>query len=118
MASRSAAERSGRWAENAAAWYLRLCGYHIVARRFLTPAGEIDIVARRGRITAFVEVKLRSTLNDAAEAVTVRQQRRLADAAALWLARNRTAGAVRFDAILVAPWRLPRHIADAFRPDR
>jgi len=80
-------------------------GYRILARRFKTPAGEIDIVARRRGVLVFVEVKARERADEAAEAVTGRGKQRIAAAAALWLARNPTdAGrAIRFDVILVTP---------------
>lgn len=114
---RRTAERRGRTAETVAAWYLRLRGFGILARRVRTPAGEIDLVARRGRLLVFVEVKARPTLDAAAESLGPRQRKRLADAAAIWLAGHRHAGAIRFDVLLVAPWSVPRHIVDAFRPD-
>ena len=69
-ADRRLAERRGRRAETLAAWYLRLKGYRILARRYRTPVGEIDLIVRRGRLVAFVEVKRRPTEAEAAEAVT------------------------------------------------
>ena len=115
-AGRQIAFRLGLTAETRAAAWLMAKGFRIVARRWRSPVGEIDLVARRGRLLVFVEVKARAQLDDAAEAVTERQQRRIAAAAAAWLARNgRDAECdIRFDAILVAPWRLPRHIPAAF----
>lgn len=91
-------------------------GYRIVARRFRCPVGEIDIVARRGRILIFVEVKARVHLDEAAESILPRQQRRIAAAAAVWLARHPVDADchIRFDAVLVAPGRVPRHIPAAF----
>jgi putative endonuclease len=78
--------------------------------------GEVDLVARRGRLLVFVEVKARGRLDDAAEAVTQRQQRRITAAAEAWLASHEddVGCDIRFDAILVAPRRLPRHIPAAF----
>jgi len=114
---RRRAERWGRWAETAAALALLVKGYRIVARRLKTPAGEIDLLARRGRILAVVEVKARASLDGAAFALGPRQQRRLARAAAVAAARPRLAGLdIRFDVVLVAPWRWPRHLKDAWRP--
>ncbi len=117
--SRQVAFRLGLSAESRAAAYLIAKGYRIAARRWKSPVGEIDIVARRGNALVFVEVKARHTLDDAAYSVTGRQQRRIAAAATAWLAakpedsmRN-----IRFDAILVAPGRLPRHIPAAFETD-
>ena len=87
-----------------------------MARRFRSSVGEVDIVARRGRLLIFVEVKARSRLDDAAESLLPRQQRRIAAAAAAWLAEhpNDAESHIRFDAVLVAPRRIPRHIPAAF----
>ena len=117
-AARRTAERRGRAAEGLAAWYLRLRGYRILARRFRTAVGEIDIVARRGEVVAFVEVKARPTAAGAAESLGPRQRRRVAEAASLWLASHPAEDrAVRFDVLLIIPWRMPCHIVDAFRPE-
>jgi putative endonuclease len=115
--SRGRREAWGRWAESLAAWSLRLRGYRIVARRFRTPLGEIDLVARRGGLLAFVEVKARTDLDDAFAALGSRQRERTARAAELFLQRHpRYLGhALRFDVIAVRPWRLPRHLVDAWR---
>ena len=106
----------GLSAESRAAALLIAKGYRIVARRFRSPVGEIDIVARRGRALAFVEVKARGRLDDAAEAVIVRQQRRIIAAAEAWLASHPDDMNcdIRFDVMLVAPRSLPRHIVAAF----
>ncbi|MEX2642619.1 MAG: YraN family protein [Acetobacterales bacterium] len=75
-------------------------------------------IACRGGVVAFVEVKARRTADEAAESLGPRQRRRVAGAASLWLASRPEEGrAVRFDVLLVAPWRMPRHIVDAFRPE-
>lgn len=118
-ATRHAAERRGRRAETVAAWLLRAKGYRILARRFRVHAGEIDLIVRRGRVVAFVEVKARGTRADAAEAVSSHQRRRIASAAATWLARHdEMAGfTMRFDAVLVTPRHLPLHLTDCWRPD-
>ncbi len=102
-----------------AAAFLLAKGYRIAARRWRSAAGEIDIVARRGNLLIFVEVKARPTFDDAAYSVTPRQQRRIAAAAAIWLAEHASdAGRdMRFDAILVAPRRWPRHIEAAFETE-
>jgi putative endonuclease len=91
-------------------------GYWILARRYRTPHGEIDVVARRGDLLAFVEVKARASLDDAAYAVTPRQQQRIIDAAQGWLMAHpeHAEFELRFDVILVAPKRLPRHLKAAF----
>ena len=95
---------------------LRFKGYSIIDRRYKTPVGELDIVARRGKRIAFVEVKFRKNLSDAAYSVTFAQRGRIINAAKFWLQRNsqQSYDIVSFDVILVAPWRLPRHIAAAF----
>jgi len=116
---RVAAFRTGLSAESRAAALLVAKGYRIVARRFRSPVGEIDIVARRGRTLIFVEVKARTTLDGAAESLLPRQQRRIAAAAAVWLADrpDDSESHTRFDAILVAPGRMPRHIEAAFETE-
>jgi len=112
-------EREGRRAELAAAIWLGLKGYRIVERRAKTPLGEIDLVACRGRLLVFVEVKARATHNAAFEAVTVPQRRRVEEAARLWVGRRpRFSGfSWRFDVIAVAPKALPKHLRDAWRPE-
>ena len=116
---RRAAERRGRRAEAFAAWFLRLKGYRVLARRYRTPAGEIDLVVRRGRSVVFVEVKQRPDAEAALEAVTQASRRRIARAAALWVSRHPAAADLnqRFDVILARPGRLPRHLAAVFDSD-
>ncbi|MEX0854065.1 MAG: YraN family protein [Bauldia sp.] len=115
-ARRRAAERHGRRAEALAAWFMRLKGYRVLARRYRTPVGEIDLIVRRGNAIAFVEVKARSTRGEAVEAVSASARRRIARAAALWLAAHPAAAGLdlRFDVLVVAPPRLPRHLTNAF----
>ena len=114
---RRRAWRRGRLAESAAALLLRLKGFRILARGFRVPVGEIDIVARRGRLLAFVEVKARESAPAAADALTPRQRRRILKAADWFLARHPELAScdLRFDLVLLAPWRMPRHIGDAWR---
>jgi putative endonuclease len=106
----------GLSAESRAAAYLIAKGYRIVARRWRSPVGEIDIVARRRGVLIFVEVKARERLDDAAEAVIESQQRRIIAAAEAWLATYPDHGNrdIRFDVVLVAPRSIPRHIMAAF----
>jgi putative endonuclease len=113
---RVAAFRLGLSAESRAAMLLIAKGYRIAARRWKTPVGEIDIVARRRRDLAFVEVKARDTLDAAAESVSERSKQRIIAAAEFWLAHHPDDADcfIRFDAILIAPGKLPRHIANAF----
>jgi len=103
-------------AESRAAALLIAKGFRILARRFKSPVGEIDIVARRRQLLVFVEVKARAGLDEAAWSVTSRQQQRIAAAAEAWLAIHGDADFrdIRFDVILVAPGKLPRHITGAF----
>ena len=110
---RAAAERRGRRGEGLAALYLRLKGWRILARRVRTPRGEIDLVARKGRTVAFVEIKWRARADDLALALDAHRLRRVVAAAEA--VGHRYAGAgddLRIDAILVAPRRWPRHIAN------
>ncbi len=95
-------------------------GYRIVARRWKTPLGEIDIIARRRGTLVFVEVKARERADDAAEAVTERTKRRIIATAELWLAHHPedVQRDTRFDVILVAPGSMPQHIANAFDASR
>ena len=114
--ARVAAFNSGVSAETTAAEYLAARGYVILATRFKTPYGEIDLVAQSQTLIAFVEVKARARLDDAAYAVTPRQQKRIIDAAQAWLADHPEHGQfdLRFDAMLIAPNRPPRHLIAAF----
>jgi putative endonuclease len=113
---RVAAFRTGLSAESRAAAYLMAKGYRILAKRLRTPHGEIDIVAKRRNLIAFVEVKARASLDEAAFAVTPRQQARIIDAAQAWLVGHpeHAEFELRFDAILIAPRSLPRHLLAAF----
>jgi len=113
---RQVAFRFGLSAESRAAAYLIAKGHRIVARRWRSPVGEVDIVARRRNTLIFVEVKARERLDDAAAAILPRQQRRIIAAAEAWLARHPDDinSNIRFDVVLVAPRSLPRHIEAAF----
>lgn len=110
-------EQAGRRAETAAALWLQLKGYRIVDRRARMPACEIDLVARKGRFVVFIEVKSRRTHALALEAVTPQLRTRLEQAANQWVSRRRGLQDAlwRFDAVLLAPGRLPRHMRDAWR---
>jgi putative endonuclease len=116
---RQAAFRLGLSAENRAALYLVAKGFRVIARRWRSPVGEVDIVARAGNLLIFVEVKARARLDDAAYSVTDRQKRRIAAAASAWLADHPDDAMrdIRFDAVLVAPRRLPKHIPAAFEAE-
>lgn len=109
--TRQRAERGGRRAERLAALWLQLKGWKIIGRRVRTPVGEVDLVARRGRTVAFVEVKARSTVGEAALALDEYRLRRVAAAAeALAHRYAREGDDIRLDAIFVVPRRLPRHM--------
>ena len=114
--ARVAAFRTGLSAESRAAAFLIAKGYRILAKRFRTPHGEIDLVAKKRNLLAFIEVKARASLDEAAYAVTPRQQARIIDAAQGWLVAHpeHAEFELRFDAILIAPRHLPRHLLAAF----
>lgn len=118
--TRRVAETRGRRAETLAALLLRLKLYRILGRRVKTPLGELDLVAMTpAGLVCFIEVKARMNESAAAEAIANRQRERIARAATLYLSARpglRHTG-VRFDAILVMPRRLPRHLKDAWRPE-
>ena len=120
MADRKRAERRGRRAETLAALWLTLKGYTILARRVRNNAGEVDLIARRKNLIAFIEVKARKTHVLALEAVTATAKRRIARAAEIWMARRANLANCdwRFDIITLTPRSLPKHVKDAWRPDQ
>jgi len=109
-------ERKGRRAEWLAALALILKGYRIVAMRYKTPVGEIDLIARKGDLIALVEVKARADLLSGVDAVSYPAQRRIEAAGALYISRQRDSHLLswRCDIVVVSPWRWPRHVEDAF----
>lgn len=113
---RRRAERRGHAAEYWAALYLILKGYRILALRYRTPLGEIDLIVRRKDVVAFIEVKARRTETGAVDAVSYASQQRIRASADLWLSRRRDASklSLRFDIVAVMPRRMPRHFIDAF----
>jgi putative endonuclease len=113
--NRRKAEQRGRGAETLACWWLRLKGWRIVARRARVSGGEVDIVARRGRTLAFVEVKQRGSEQSAAMALDEYRLRRVAVAAERLAPRfARPGDEMRIDAIFLIPGRLPRHLANVW----
>ena len=115
MRDRRRAEQEGRRAEAIAALWLQLKGWRILARRARTPAGEVDLVARRGRIVAFVEVKARATLATVDLSLDRHRLRRVAAAAELLAPRYLRAGDdMRIDAVFVLPRHLPRHVPNVW----
>ncbi len=115
--ARQKAYRMGHTAEWRAVWRLRLAGYSILMRRYKTKLGEIDIVARRGNLLVFVEVKARANVTVAADALGGRQFGRVARAASLFIANHprHAACSVRFDAVLVGGF-WPRHLPGVWQP--
>ena len=107
---------TGLSAESQAAAFLTGQGFRILAQRFRTPYGEIDIVAGQRALIAFVEVKARASLDEAAYAVTPRQQARISNAAEIWLQTHpeHAEFELRFDVLLIAPGHPPRHLLAAF----
>ncbi|MEP7221095.1 MAG: YraN family protein [Novosphingobium sp.] len=113
--NRAEAEKRGRRGELLATWYLRLKGWRIVATRVKTPRGEIDLIARRGRTVAFVEVKWRKSAQDLGLAIDEYRLRRVAAAAEAVAARYAKNGEdQRIDVLLLAPGHWPRHIVNAW----
>ena len=113
--NRREAEQRGRWAETIACWYLRFKGWRILTRRARVPGGEVDIVARRGRTLAFIEVKARGTEEAAAVALDRYRLRRVAVAAERLTPRYMREGDdVRIDALFVVPRKLPQHLANVW----
>lgn len=114
---RAEAERRGRRGENLAAWWLRLQGWRIIAQRVKLPVGEVDLVARRGRTVAFIEVKWRRDAAGLDTAIDAARLRRVARAAEAIAPRHvRSGDTMQIDVILVTPWRWPRRIANAWQP--
>ncbi len=113
------AERRGRLAERICRWHLRLRGWRILAHDWRCPSGEIDIIARRGRVLAAIEVKSRGEIATAAVSLSARQRRRIARALEAFLAARPDLGGLelRFDLMLLEPLRPPRHWPGAWRLD-
>lgn len=114
--ARIAAQLGGHRGEALAAWFLRLQFYRIVARRYKTPVGEIDLIAERWGTTVFVEVKARSQAGTEAETLEAVNRSRISRAAQYWLARHpgKAETSLRFDVIFLARGRWPRHVINAF----
>jgi putative endonuclease len=114
--SRQRAEARGRWAERIAAFWLRCKGYRVLDKRARTAAGEIDLVASRADVLAFVEVKARNDLETAINSVSPRQRHRIIQAASLWRARYPGFAKLqpRYDLIAIRPWSWPVHFRAAW----
>ncbi len=113
---RQRAHARGHWSEWLAAICLTCKGYRVVAMRYRTKLGEIDIIARKGDLAVMVEVKARRDVMAALNAVTHTAQRRIQNASDIWLSKQRDAAklSTRFDIIAVRPWHWPTHFKDAF----
>ncbi|MBK5263690.1 MAG: YraN family protein [Alphaproteobacteria bacterium] len=112
---RQQAEARGRRAETLCAWWLRLKGWRILARRVRAHGGEVDLIARRGRMVAFIEVKARATLADLDMAIDARRLSRVAAAARMLASRYARSGDdIRIDVMLLAPGHLPRHLVNVW----
>ena len=107
----------GKEGEKIAAFWLRIKGYRILAERYKSPYGEIDLIAKRGTTVAFIEVKHHKSESDALYAITPRQQQRIANAAQIWLQENGTSDDLdyRFDALVIAKGKTPKHITNAWQ---
>jgi putative endonuclease len=118
-AKKVAAFTFGLSSETRAAWLLRCKGYRILARRAKHPVGEIDLIAKRGKLLAFVEVKARRSVGEAIHSITHNQRRRIERAAEAFVAHRPTLASCdwRFDVVILeGRWGWPRHVADAWRP--
>lgn len=116
LATRRHNERRGHRGEWIASLALMVKGYRILERRYRTKSGEIDIIARRGDVVAFVEVKVRATLLQAMDAISHSNERRIEASADLWLMRQveHPGLSLRFDMVAVLPWRWPVHVENIF----
>jgi putative endonuclease len=113
--NRREAEKRGRGAETLACWWLRLKGWRILARRARVPGGEVDIVARRGRTLAFVEVKARNNAFAAGHSLDQYRLRRVAVAAERLTPRyGKGCDTIRIDAMYIVPGRWPQHLPDVW----
>jgi putative endonuclease len=111
--NRHDAEQRGQWGERRAAWFLRLHGWRIVGKRVRVPAGEVDLIAKRGRTVAFIEVKTRATAAELDHAIDAYRLRRVVAAATFLAPRYATVDHdIRVDVILIAPRCWPRHLVN------
>ena len=119
MSQKKQAWKFGRFAEKLAAWHLWIREYRIVARGFRSTVGEINIVAQRGQVLAFVEAKARKNLDAAAQSLRLCQAGHIVRAAGAFIQSRSALSALyqRFDVILVVPWKLPVHLGDAWRSE-
>ncbi len=116
LSSQKSSYKWGLFAERLGVLFLSLKGYRILARRAKTPVGEIDIIMKRGHILVAVEVKARKTTEMAAYSITATQKRRISKALEYWRQHRllQKDMDIRYDALLISPWRLPKHIKSAW----
>jgi len=119
LLSRRKAYQKGLWGEWVAFFFLKIKGYRFLAHRLKTPFGEIDLLFRQGQTLVVVEVKVRSTLSQGLEALTGGARKRLKNAVLFFLTRHLEYGYlnIRFDVIVVRPWRFPKHFSHLFSFD-
>jgi putative endonuclease len=118
MTKRMQSYRFGLWAEYWAAARLMLKGYRILALRYKTPHGEIDIVARKGQTLVMIEVKARAQAEDGLYAIRPQARQRIENAARYFLSGNPQYSAfdVRFDVVTISPAGGMTHLDNAWRP--
>ncbi|MGB0935188.1 MAG: YraN family protein [Alphaproteobacteria bacterium] len=108
--------RWGLISEWLSAWALRLKGYTILAQRYRTSMGEIDLIAKRGNALRFVEVKARPDLLQGMESISANQRRRIEKSATIFIGQaGLEAAEIAFDAMVVCPYRWPKHVQHAWR---
>jgi putative endonuclease len=109
----------GHGVERRTVWWLRLKGYRVLAINWRSIAGEIDLIARRGAILAFIEVKQRSDPETAILSLAPQQRARLARAAGLFVAQRPELASLtlRFDLVAFGRMGRPVHMKDAWRPE-
>ena len=114
--ARRKAYARGHKGEGLAGFFLALKGYKILQKRYKTPVGEIDLIARKNESLVFVEVKTRPDFETGAEAITPRQKKRVIRAAQYFIASHpgMAQWPMRFDVILHIPPLKLRHIRDAW----
>ncbi len=120
MKNKQKSWRLGMFAETVCIWFLRFKGYRILARRYKTKVGEIDIIASKSGGIFFIEVKARPDLRTGLECISPKQKLRIQHAAQIFLSRTRkkTFNQLRFDVMVVVPWGMPHHLKDAWRTDK
>ena len=115
---KSRSYRLGLVAERYVAWGLRLRGYKILAMRYKTPVGEIDLIARKKSTLVFIEVKARHVLSTAFQALTPRLQNRIVRAANYFIAKHSALSGmtIRFDLVAMESFLRWRHLDNAWLP--